>query len=453
MTDMKKTMPFLAVAVLLSIFTHQSQAQSQYYTDTAVAPSGQTLYYYFDSVNQSVVITFPGTNADHWPTSFTKPTGDMVLPDSVNHYGTTYPVKKVSHFAFQGCSGLTSLIISPTITYIGTGAFTGCSGLTGDLVIPDSVNYISPDAFKNCRGITSVTFGSGLKTIHSFAFSYCRGLTSVVFNADSCTFGGEGVLSSPFFDCPNITSFTFGENVKHIPNYLCCHLNGLTKVTIPASVKFIGSSFISCHNLDTVYMMPPTKPLIPYILEDRCSFYDNAPGRVIILSDCSAYDAYYTNESNSAWYFYRDDLRDPVIDITVSVSSSDETVGSAAVIQEHHSDVRCDSTAVVVATANAGYLFSHWSNGSTANPYTLQLTGDTVLTAYFEADSNVGINDISTDFSIHSHNGRIVVDGTTDEVHVYDIMGRRVHNQALPTGVYMVRIGERSNTRKVVVTQ
>lgn len=449
---MKSTMPFLAVAVLLSIFTHQSVAQSQYYTDTAVAPSGQTLYYYLDSVNQSVVITFPGTNADHWPTSFTKPTGDMVLPDSVNHYGTTYPVKKVSHFAFQGCSDLTSLMISPTITYIGTGAFTGCSGLTGDLVIPDSVKYISPDAFKNCRGITSVTMGRGLKTIYSFAFSYCRGLTSVVFNADSCTFGGEGVLSSPFFDCPNITSFTFGENVKCIPNYLCCHLNGLTKVTIPASVKIIGSSFISCHNLDTVYMMPPTKPYIPNSLEDRCSFYDNAPGRVIILSDCAAYDAYYTNERNSAWYFYRDDLRDPVIDITVSVSSSDETVGSATVIQYHHSDVRCDSTAVVEATANTGYRFSHWSNGSTANPDTLKLTGDTVLTAYFEADSTVGISDIATDIKIHSGNGRIVVEGTTEEVQVYDMMGRRMRNEALPMGVYMVRIGERP-TRKVVVTQ
>lgn len=449
---MKKNVPFLAVVVLLSIFTHQSQAQTQYYTDTVVAPSGQTLYYYFDSVNLSIVITFPGTNADHWSTSFTKPTGDLVLPDSVNHYGTTYPVKKINYSAFKGCSDLTSLTISPTITYIGQNAFLNCNGLTGDLVIPDSVNYISHDAFKNCRGITSVTIGSGLKTIYSFAFSYCSGLTSVVFNADSCTFGGESVTSTPFFDCPNITSFTFGENVKHIPDYLCCRLNGLTKVTIPASVRFIGSSFISCHNLDTVYMMPLTKPYIPYSLEDHCSFYDNAPGRVIILSDCSAYDNYYTNESNSAWYFYRDDLRDPVIDILVSVSSSDETHGSAAVIQHHHSDVRCDSTTVVEATANTGYRFSHWSNGSTANPYTLQLTGDTVLTAYFEADSTLGISDIATDIIIYSGNGCIVVEGTTDEVYVYDIMGRRMRNEALPMGVYMVRIGERP-TRKVVVTQ
>ena len=114
--------------------------------------------------------------------------------------------------------------------------------------------------------------------------------------------------------------------------------------------------------------------------------------------------------------------------------------------------MRCDSTTVVEATANTGYRFSHWSNGSTANPYTLQLTGDTVLTAYFEADSTLGISDIATDIIIYSGNGCIVVEGTTDEVYVYDIMGRRMRNEALPMGVYMVRIGERP-TRKVVVTQ
>lgn len=449
---MKKTLSFLAVVVLLSIFAHQSQAQSLY-TDTVVAPSGQTLYYYLDSAHLSIVITFPGTNASHWPTSFTKPTDTLILPDSVDHYGTTYPVKKISHFAFKECTDLTSVTLPTTVTEIGTGAFVSCTGLTGDLVIPDAVTYISPDAFKNCRGITSVTIGRGLKTLHNLAFFGCRDIASVVFNADSCTFAGETAISQAFCSCYNITSFTFGENVKHIPDHLCSGMNGLTTVTIPDSVKYIGSSFVSCHNLDTVYMMPLTKPSIPVSNENNCSFYDNAPGRVFILSDCSVYDNYYTEAGpNVPWYFYRDDLRDPVIDITVSVSSADEAQGSAAVVQHHHGDVRCDSTTVVEATANTGYRFSHWSNGSTANPDTLQLSGDTVLVAFFEVDSTVGIRDIETGISIHSSNGRIVVEGTTEEVRVYDIMGRRMRNEALPTGVYMVRIGEYP-TRKVVVTQ
>ena len=40
-------------------------------------------------------------------------------------------------------------------------------------------------------------------------------------------------------------------------------------------------------------------------------------------------------------------------------------------------------TALIVAESNEGYLFDHWSNGVTDNPYTLMVTGDTALTAIY----------------------------------------------------------------------
>lgn len=52
--------------------------------------------------------------------------------------------------------------------------------------------------------------------------------------------------------------------------------------------------------------------------------------------------------------------------------------------------------------------------------------------------------------SIYSEGGRIMVEGTTDEVRVFDMVGRNVRNEALPAGVYMVRIGNYP-ARKVVV--
>lgn len=39
----------------------------------------------------------------------------------------------------------------------------------------------------------------------------------------------------------------------------------------------------------------------------------------------------------------------------------------------------------VRATENSGYYFAHWSDGSTANPYTFTLTSDTSLTAHYYA--------------------------------------------------------------------
>lgn len=62
-----------------------------------------------------------------------------------------------------------------------------------------------------------------------------------------------------------------------------------------------------------------------------------------------------------------------------------------------------------------------------------------------------GINDIdASNIRIYSEAGRIVVEGTTDEVNVYDMTGRSVRNDNLPAGVYMVKVGNLP-ARKVVV--
>ena len=50
----------------------------------------------------------------------------------------------------------------------------------------------------------------------------------------------------------------------------------------------------------------------------------------------------------------------------------------------------CDgSAATIIAYPECSYQFSHWSDGSTENPRTIHLTGDTTLVAYFE-QSQVG---------------------------------------------------------------
>ena len=42
----------------------------------------------------------------------------------------------------------------------------------------------------------------------------------------------------------------------------------------------------------------------------------------------------------------------------------------------------------ITATPNEGYVFSSWSNGSTANPLTVTLNSNTTITANFEALPN-----------------------------------------------------------------
>lgn len=74
-----------------------------------VAPTGQMLYY--NIVNGAAVVTYPGTGSGstaYWST-FTRPTGALIIPDSVvSGTGVKYAVTSIGEHAFYGCSGLTT---------------------------------------------------------------------------------------------------------------------------------------------------------------------------------------------------------------------------------------------------------------------------------------------------------------------------------------------------------
>ena len=211
------------------------------YDFSAVAPSGQTLYY--SIVSGGVKVTYPGRN---YYNGYTQPTGILTIPSSVSNGGNTYSVTSIGDYAFHYCTGLTSVTIPNSVTSIGINAFGFCSGLTS-ITIPDSVTSIGSGAFDNCSGLTSVTIGNSVMSIGDNAFADCFGVTIVYFNADSC------ISMNIFSYCYNISSFNFGNNVKRIPPYLCYGLRNLSYITIPDSVTSIGDhAFSDCSGLTSV---------------------------------------------------------------------------------------------------------------------------------------------------------------------------------------------------------
>lgn len=150
-------------------------------------------------------------------------TGDIVIPGAFIKDGTPYKVVGIGVSAFEGCSGLTSVIIPNSVTTIGARAFRKCSGLTS-MEIPNGITSISGFTFSGCSGLTSVIIPNNVTTIGASAFNGCSSLTSVeipnsvttigasAFNScSSLTFvkipnGVTAIQSTAFYGCNNITS-------------------------------------------------------------------------------------------------------------------------------------------------------------------------------------------------------------------------------------------------------
>ena len=207
--------------------------------------------------------------------------GDVVIPSTVTYQGTTYPVTIIDDYAFNYCSGLTSITIPESITTIGGSAFYLCTGLTRvtitdmsawcnmdiqfnplvyaqhlflndtevtNLVIPDDVTAIKNYAFQGCSGLKSLLIPNSVTSIGDNAFEDCSGLTSISI-PNSVTEIGQVAFEC----CTSLTSVTLGNAVATIGNAAFQGCTALKSIEIPNSVTAIkGAAFWGCTALTSV---------------------------------------------------------------------------------------------------------------------------------------------------------------------------------------------------------
>ena len=109
--------------LLLAALFAATMSGARAYDFSAVAPTGQTLYY--NIVSGGVQVTSQNTSFPYYNYS-TYPTGALTIPDSVTRQGTTYAVVSIGDYAFRDCKDLRRVTIPASVKEFGVGIFEGC---------------------------------------------------------------------------------------------------------------------------------------------------------------------------------------------------------------------------------------------------------------------------------------------------------------------------------------
>lgn len=146
----------------------------------------------------------------------------LVLPNSIYRIGSrvitgcqklkslTVPqgVVTISEYAFSG-SSLTEISIHDTVEYIGEYAFENCSGLTS-LTIPSAIGSGTAGLFYGCSSLKTLTIPSGILFIKPYFFANCSSLTSVTFLGNIYQIEKSAV----FRGCSSLSQISFPSNSR-----------------------------------------------------------------------------------------------------------------------------------------------------------------------------------------------------------------------------------------------
>lgn len=295
---------------------------------------------------------------------------------------------------FENNTWVRNISIPESVTDITDNCFNGCQ--ITSIALPAHMHSIGRKAFSENDKLANVTMPQTLLTMGQGAFEMCFALTSIVI-PDSL----RVIPKEAFNSCIKLSSITWGNDIEEIGDYTFWAMSQysqvhITNLVLPPTLKKIGeAAFGACDNS------------LKYV-----TFTGQA--------DTLGWDVFHQAKLNH---------------IRFSVGLPPAVIGEGPLY-----DIgRLDSIIIPCGSLNAWLADSYW--GQFADRYV--------------EDCNIGIYDLYVDnISIYSVGGRIVVEGADNEtIKIFDVSGRVVRNEALPTGIYLVAVGNRLPQKVVVINQ
>ena len=168
----------------------------------------------------------------------------------------------IADYAFSDSINLTSVVIPNTVKRIGDGAFGG-TGLTS-IELPSSLTYLGRYAFNGCENLSSVTLPT-TNTLTEIGYGAFRGTAWYNNQVDGLVYlsnwlyGYKGEVSSNLsITISEGTVGIAGEAFKGLGSYL-------TSVSMPSTLKYIGeAAFYDCSSLTSVTIGNSVKSIGSY---------------------------------------------------------------------------------------------------------------------------------------------------------------------------------------------
>lgn len=341
--------------------------------------------------------------------------------------------------AFAGSFNITSIVLPDSLTVIEQGIFENDTSLLS-IVVPNAVISVGYGAFSQCYSLRSVTFGTSVVSLGGLMFWNCRSLDSLIFKSDVAPSVGNNL----FYEAPDSLKIiapcgsyhsylnALGPNHSYIvpavnltmtassamPDWgtatviqdsdqqnVRCDSSAVVQATPNYGYHFMNWSNGCTTNPDTLFLDRDSSITASFAKNQYTVTVLSSNNDIGTVSGGGTFDyldtTIFTATAMEPYHFVRwsdgnthnprtvvvtgDMIRTAIFGIdtfTVSLQADSLTHGTCTGFGSYP----YGSTASVVAVPYSGYQFSHWSDGSTYNPYTFAVIDDVQLTAYFYAN-------------------------------------------------------------------